>query len=556
MEPITKLSSYINSAIPYAWDDSESWFEFLAKVFAKVNEVIEKTNDYFDVDIKQFVVDKLNEWRTDGTLESLFNIVFQDYEERIDNHTEQLDDIAINVKNFGAKGDGITNDTIAVQNAINDAVSKKSAVYFPGGTYLINQVTLPENIKLFGGGRLKTNIKPSGNNMAFLGNSGVQLENIAFVGNGKATGYTLQHGISFTRKYRWVINNCFFSNLGGKAINFEDNHVHEYATGQISDTYIKGCNFGIYADENGEYVTIVNTHINGCNTGIHILGGNNIFTGGTITENDIGVYIGGGSNSGHGIIGNTQINHNIINVKAEETSNGFLFDGCNLMVGDIQLKSCTSILFNKCMLLTTTIYEEGCVNCRFKDCHDLLTSVTIVPNHNGLASQVFYENMSFDNGTSSNTKFGNLKGGYFRGNLTNDVSIPAGQTLTMPFTKIENRLSRNADYSKHEFYDPVDGSITNFGFGDNSLTINLMLQITGAVNPSDVSIRIYDVTAGHYDILSYVPIIQVGSSALLGNLVGILTLAPAHQFDVKVRNHGSNTITITASLSNIEVVGL
>src|SRR5690625_635207 len=36
-----------------------------------------------------------------------------------DDVTAQLADIAINVKTFGAKGDGVTDDTAAIQNAIN-----------------------------------------------------------------------------------------------------------------------------------------------------------------------------------------------------------------------------------------------------------------------------------------------------------------------------------------------------------------------------------------------------------------------------------------------------
>ena len=73
MEPIAKLSSYINSAIPYAWDDSESWFEFLGKVLAKVNEVVAASNDYFAVDLTQYTLELLENWREDGTLVTVIN---------------------------------------------------------------------------------------------------------------------------------------------------------------------------------------------------------------------------------------------------------------------------------------------------------------------------------------------------------------------------------------------------------------------------------------------------------------------------------------------------
>ena len=59
-----------------------------------------------------------------------------------------------NVKDFGAVGDGVTDDTAAIQAAIDcENVDK---LYFPTGTYLINEtVNLRSNIKLYGEGVIK-----------------------------------------------------------------------------------------------------------------------------------------------------------------------------------------------------------------------------------------------------------------------------------------------------------------------------------------------------------------------------------------------------------------
>lgn len=73
MNPIAKLDAYINSVIPYAWDDSETWFEFLAKVKEKLNEIIAKQNEYFAVPLEAYTLGVLNQWREDGTLTAILS---------------------------------------------------------------------------------------------------------------------------------------------------------------------------------------------------------------------------------------------------------------------------------------------------------------------------------------------------------------------------------------------------------------------------------------------------------------------------------------------------
>jgi len=55
---------------------------------------------------------------------------------------------SVSVKDFGAVGDGSTDDTTAIQNAINAG----SYVYFPPGTYSVSNVTLTSNSYLYGAG--------------------------------------------------------------------------------------------------------------------------------------------------------------------------------------------------------------------------------------------------------------------------------------------------------------------------------------------------------------------------------------------------------------------
>jgi hypothetical protein len=56
----------------------------------------------------------------------------------------------VSVKDFGAVGDGTTNDTTALQNAFNSGAKN---IYLPTGTYkVLAQLTLPVNVSLYGDG--------------------------------------------------------------------------------------------------------------------------------------------------------------------------------------------------------------------------------------------------------------------------------------------------------------------------------------------------------------------------------------------------------------------
>lgn len=86
----------------------------------------------------------------------------------------------LSVKDFGAVGDGTTNDVTAIQNAINAAAALPASgsvsglggisgatVYFPPGVYRINSgITIPDGVKLVGNGERATVINYYGSGSA------------------------------------------------------------------------------------------------------------------------------------------------------------------------------------------------------------------------------------------------------------------------------------------------------------------------------------------------------------------------------------------------------
>jgi hypothetical protein len=86
---------------------------------------------------------------------------------------DKMQDV-VSVKDFGATGDGATDDTAAVQAAVNYLNGVGGGrLYFPRGTYLTGKITVYSNLWLCGDGRSNTTIKlTSGANTDLIYSSG------------------------------------------------------------------------------------------------------------------------------------------------------------------------------------------------------------------------------------------------------------------------------------------------------------------------------------------------------------------------------------------------
>ena len=91
-----------------------------------------------------------------------------------------IDGASANIMDYGAVGDGIADDTSAIQVALN---SGAKSVYVPAGTYLITALTITSEMVVYGEGKLMRNAVAS-SPMINITTSNVEIDGLKFDGAG------------------------------------------------------------------------------------------------------------------------------------------------------------------------------------------------------------------------------------------------------------------------------------------------------------------------------------------------------------------------------------
>lgn len=117
-----------------------------------------------------------------------------------------LADIATDVKNLGAVGDGVTDDTTAIKNAINSLPNGGTVLFQSGKVYITDTISIPSNITLdlnTSTLKLKANV-PDYHNLINIGGSSL-VKNVK-VKNGKLDGNRSNQTQDFFRYGVYPIN--------------------------------------------------------------------------------------------------------------------------------------------------------------------------------------------------------------------------------------------------------------------------------------------------------------------------------------------------------------
>ena len=130
IQPSGIFTTYVFKALPLAFDESLSYYEMLCAILDRIKtdeDVINNNADlllelenyvkhYFDnLDVQEEINNKLDEMATDGTLDEIINEhIFNELNTTLEEKTHY-----ITPEEYGAVGDGETDDTVAFLDMIN-----------------------------------------------------------------------------------------------------------------------------------------------------------------------------------------------------------------------------------------------------------------------------------------------------------------------------------------------------------------------------------------------------------------------------------------------------
>lgn len=129
-----------------------------------------------------------------------------------------------NVLDYGAVGDGITDDTTAFQNCFTAAASAKAGVFIPKGTYVVHDIQYSSDMHIIGYGATLHNTTVSSFTLCPVKNGvvggyeqvkNVTIEGLSFTASVTCTGVASWHATNIR-----VVNCTFWNWLGWHCIEF------------------------------------------------------------------------------------------------------------------------------------------------------------------------------------------------------------------------------------------------------------------------------------------------------------------------------------------------
>jgi len=187
----------------------------------------------------------------------------------------------LNVKDFGAVGNGVTDDTAAIQAAVNAAAG--SVLTVPEGTYLIGAVVIGNGVTVQGQGSLTTTFLAKtaiGQNNMFYASGvdgisftdcGFNMQNDVVVGAVLTDSY-LENIMTFVSCTDVNVSRCLLQKFINHGIMFNASSVAYTEDVTITENrFESGCKGAVYIARYGRNITVTNNRL--VDVSVHALSG-------------------------------------------------------------------------------------------------------------------------------------------------------------------------------------------------------------------------------------------------------------------------------------------
>lgn len=341
----------------------------------------------------------------------------------------------VSADDFGAVGNGITNDSNAIQNALN---SKKYVLLTPGKTYLANNLEAPANGALICLGGRATIRVPTGAGLygMIIRQSNFIIDGINFDG-GNLGPYNISTPSSGLR-VGLSIGNTFGTGLQLQNITVQncDMYGFDYAGlygGEVQIGFVFGkrvtlhnvnCyrNYvNIWCTPRFEYVNATLCYGYEGFAGVIVAGGNNKFASCSFENNYQNCQLASGENNSHGGFVGCSFNHNApggLGLYALDIDFGMAFTGCFFWYSDIALNNTKGVqIRNSEIVLSNITITGGGVN----SIDDNWFRDPITPTLIGNTFTTFRRNRTNSTNTSFVPVYGDV---YAQATATNYGSLP------------------------------------------------------------------------------------------------------------------------------------
>jgi hypothetical protein len=265
-----------------------------------------------------------------------------------------------NARYYGAVGDGVANDTEAIQNAINQS----NKVYLSPGVYLVDSLVLRSGSYICGDGyKTKLFLRFGKTKLLKIENiNNVTIKDIYLAGGVEAGNIYTILSSEGTRVgiYLSVCDGLKLDNVSIKYFDKAGISLGEGDNHSITNINVYNCYKGIDVRVLSEYSFYNNINVRYCKYGVYLVGGNNYFTNTSLETNNYGLYMKRGLNDTHGSFVSSSFNHNTdYAIYSDSIENGEKFIGCHVFSGDIKIVRSYSIQFTSCYLSPDSINIIG-----------------------------------------------------------------------------------------------------------------------------------------------------------------------------------------------------